>query len=412
MNRQSSIVFTPAQIGTLQIKNRLVRSATADFAATERGEVSDFLVDIYRTLAKGDVGLIITGLASAYSKSVFNPSMRADDDSFIPGLAKIPRAVREADPDCKVMLQLGHGGRQIIDQEKAAKLIPFLPPAFLSYVRKHPETIAAPRQPQQPPEPVAPSALYDALFDRTPIALTLEEIDSIIEAFALAIRRAKEASFDGVQLHGAHGYLLSTFLSPRTNHRRDAYGGSTENRTKIIREIYERARKKVGDAFPVLIKMNTTDFLPGGMDTSEAVKIGKLLSEAGIAAIETSGGMWESVTRPKDELGWPPVLPPEARTGIKQREQEAYFLPGATALKKKTKTTVILVGGLRSFTRIEEILTSGAADFVALCRPLIRQPDLPILWRSGKGPDKAECISCNACFAVGANRFGCRAKMQ
>jgi 2,4-dienoyl-CoA reductase-like NADH-dependent reductase (Old Yellow Enzyme family) len=413
MNRQSSIVFTPAQIGPLQIKNRLVRSATGERAATERGEVSDFLVDVYRTLAKGGVGLIITGVVNAYSKSVNNPFIRADDDYFIPGLAKIPRAVREADSDCKVILQLVHWGRQVAEQEKAAKLMPFLPPAFLAYMRKHPEIMATTGQTQHVVlEPTAPSAIYDALFDRTPRALKLEEIDGIIEAFTSAICRAKEAGFDGVQLHAAHGYLLSTFLSPRTNQRQDDYGGSTENRTRIVRDIYERARKKVGDTFPILIKMNTTDFLPGGMDTDEAVKIGKLLSEVGIAAIETSGGMWESVTRPKDELGWLPVLIPEARTGINEREQEAYFLPGAAALKEKTKATVILVGGLRSFTRIEEILTSGAADFVALCRPLIRQPDLPVLWRSGKGPDKAECISCNACFPAGVDRFGCRAKVQ
>jgi 2,4-dienoyl-CoA reductase-like NADH-dependent reductase (Old Yellow Enzyme family) len=289
----------------------------------------------------------------------------------------------------------------------------FVPPAFLAHMRKHPEIMAT-SGPQQHvvPEATAPSAVYDALFDRTPRALRLEEIESVVDAFSLAIRRAQEAGFDGVQLHAAHGYLLSTFLSPRTNQRQDEYGGSTENRARIVREIYERAREKVGDAFPILIKINTTDFLPGGMDANEAVKIGKLLSKAGIAAIETSGGMWESLTRPKDELGWPPLLLPEARTGIKDRKQEAYFLPGAAALKEKTKATIILVGGLRSLSRIDEILASGAADFAALCRPLIRQPDLPNLWRSGKGADRAECISCTACFPVGVDKFGCRAQTQ
>jgi 2,4-dienoyl-CoA reductase-like NADH-dependent reductase (Old Yellow Enzyme family) len=138
--------------------------------------------------------------------------------------------------------------------------------------------------------------------------------------------------------------------------------------------------------------------------------VGKILAEVGFAALEASGGMWEACTRPKEELGWPPVILPESRTGIQTYDQEAYFLPGAKALKEKTKATVILVGGFRSFAKIEEVLTSKGADFVSLSRPLIRQPDLPNQWRSGGGPDKAECISCNACIPIGSARTGCRVK--
>ena len=142
------------------------------------------------------------------------------------------------------------------------------------------------------------------------------------------------------------------------------------------------------------------------------LRVGKLLSEVGFTAIETSGGMWEAVTRKKEELGWPPVMIPESRTGIKAQDQEAYFLQGAKALKEKTNATVIAVGGFRSFSKIEEVLKSKAVDFVSMCRPLIRQPDLPIIWRSGEEPDKAECISCNACLPIGSARLACRAKMQ
>ncbi len=411
--REDSIVFTSARIGQLEIKNRLVRSATYENAATSKGEVSDFLVDLYRTLAKGGVGLIITGTAGVYSKALAPLLVvRADDDSFIPSLEKIPRAVREVAPDCKVMLQLHHPGRQVINRENAAKLVPVLPPALVAYIQKHPEVILPPKEAPHVVEPTAPSAVYDATFDRTPRTLTPDEIDEIIEAFAEGARRAQEASFDGVQFHAAHGYLLSSFLSPRTNQREDQYGGSTENRTRIVKDIYQRARRKVGDRFPILIKINTTDFLPGGIDLHEALRVGKLLSEVGFAAIEASGGMWESVTRKQEELGWLPVILPESRTGIKAQDQEAYFLPGARALKEKTNATVILVGGLRSFSKIEEVLTSKAVDFVSMSRPLIRQPDLPILWRSGEGPDKAECISCNACLPIGTARLACRAKRQ
>ncbi|HVO66501.1 MAG TPA: NADH:flavin oxidoreductase [Syntrophales bacterium] len=410
-SREKSIVFSPSKIGSLETKNRLIRSATYENAATGEGHVSEFLVDIYRNLAKGGVGLIITSVASIYSKALhFRFGIKADSDLYIPTLKKIPGAVREGYPDCKIILQLGHPGRQVIHQENMAKLIPRLPPALVTYIRKHPEVMVPPTEAIHEVEPTAPSAVYDANFDRTPRALSLEEIEEIIEAFAEGIRRAQEAGFDGVQLHAAHGYLLSSFLSPWTNKRNDEYGGSTENRIRIINSIYQRARKKVGDSFPILIKMNTTDFIPGGIDLNEVVQLGKLLSEVGFAAIEASGGMWESLTRTPEELGWLPVMLPESRTGIKDKDQEAYFLPAAKAIKEKTNSTVILVGGLRSFSKIEEVLTSKVADFVSISRPLIRQPDLPNLWRSGKGPDKAECISCNACLPAGNAQMTCRVK--
>ena len=410
-NRENSIVFTPAWVGPLQIKNRLVRSATHDNAATSGGEVSEFQADLYRNLAEGGVGLIITGAASVYPKASFtHGGIHADNDSFIPSLEKIPRAVRKVGSDCRVMLQLVHPGRQVIHREDAAKVMPLLPPALVAYIRKHPEVISPQAEAVHEVERTAPSAVCDATFDRTPRALTSDEIGEIIEAFAEGVRRAQEAGFDGVQLHAAHGWLLSSFLSPRTNQRDDQYGGSTENRTRIVKEIYQRARKKVGDRFPILVKFNTTDFLPGGIDIDEAIRVGKVLGEVGFAALETSGGMWESCTRPKEELGWPPVILPESRTGIQTYDQEAYFLPGSKALKEKTKATVILVGGLRSFGKIEEVLTSKEADFVSLSRPLIRQPDLPNRWRSGEGPEKAECISCNACLPIGSARTGCRVK--
>jgi 2,4-dienoyl-CoA reductase-like NADH-dependent reductase (Old Yellow Enzyme family) len=409
--RENSQVFTPGWVGPLQIKNRLVRSATYERAATSGGEVTDLMVDLYHTLAKGGVGLIVTGIAGVYSKALApHLLLRADNDDFIPHLAKIPQAVRKTAPDCRVALQLHHPGRQIVLPENAAQLLPVLPPAFLAYMRKHSEVRAPSGAAHPVVEPTAPSAVYDPTFARMPRALTLEEIDEIIEAFANGVGRAQEAGFDGAQLHAAHGYLLSSFLSPRTNQREDQYGGSTENRLRIVRKIYLRARKKVGDDFPILIKINTTDFLPGGMDLNETVRVGTLLSEMGVAAIETSGGMWEAVTRKKEELGWLPVLLPESRTGIKSLDQEAYFQPGAQALKEETKATVILVGGFRSFSKIEAVLESKGADFISLSRPLIRQPDLPRLWQSGKGPDQAECISCNACLPLNTPLV-CRAKI-
>ena len=410
-HREGSIVFTPAWVGPVQVRNRLVRSATYENSATSGGDVTECQLELYRTLAKGGVGLIVTGAASVYAKAPFmHASIHADDDSFIPSLARIPRAVREIASDCRVMLQLNHAGRQVLRREDMPRVMPLIPPALLTYVRKHPEIVADQAGTVHEVEPTAPSSIYDPIFDRTPRALTLDEIEEIIEAFAEGVRRAKEAGFDGAQLHAAHGYLLSSFLSPWTNRREDEYGGSTENRTRIVREVCKRARNKVGDRFPMLIKINTTDFLPEGTDLDEAVRVGKILCDVGFDAVEASGGMWEACTRKEEDLGWPPVLLPESRTRIETQDQEAYFLPAARALKENTHATVILVGGLKTFSKIEEVLASKAADFVALCRPLLRQPDLPKRWRSGEAPDRAECVSCNACLPIGSAPTACRAK--
>lgn len=409
--RENSIVFSSGRIGKVELKNRLVRSATYENAGSEKGEVTDALLDKFRALAAGGVGLIMTGIMGVYPKVITPRQVRIDDDVFISGLSKIPEAVRERADDCKIMAQLHHPGRQIPDLEKMDSFSRYLPQALIRVLQESRRAEHASEEPHPKVEPTAPSAIFDKTFERTPRALTLEEIDEVIEAYAQAIRRAQEAGFDGVQLHAAHGWLLSSFLSFHTNKRDDQYGGSTENRTLIVKDIYERARKKVDADFPILIKMNTTDFLPDGTDIDEAMKVGEILSKTGFGAIETSGGMWEAVTRGEEELGWKPVLLPESRTGINTKDKEAYFLQGATEMKRHVNTPVILVGGLRSFDRIEEILEAGSADFVALSRPLIRQPGLPNLWLSGDGPNRAECISCNACLPLDPEPTSCRAKI-
>jgi 2,4-dienoyl-CoA reductase-like NADH-dependent reductase (Old Yellow Enzyme family) len=408
--RENSIVFKPGRIGNVELKNRLLRSATYENAANEDGTVSEKLIEIYSDLARGGVGLIVTGIAGIYPKALAPHRMIGIyDDDFIPGLKKIPQAVKAADGDCKIMVQLHHPGRQVSDPDAAAKLASYLPQAFLSYLERHPEIMQAQQAPVHRVEPVAPSAVFDSFFERTPPPLTLEEIDDIIEAYAEGIRRAREAGFDGVQLHAAHGWLLSSFLSPYTNNREDQYGGSTQNRARIITDIFKRAKKKAGQDYPILIKMNTTDFLPKGLEIEEALKVAMLLDKTGFAAVETSGGMWEALTRSPEELGWPPVFLPESRTKINSVDKEAYFLPAARAFKEIIDIPVILVGGIKSFDKIQEILNSGSSDFVSMARPLIRQPDLPNLWLSGTGKNTAECISCNGCIPAGTEPLKCRA---
>ncbi|MBN2397464.1 MAG: NADH:flavin oxidoreductase [Deltaproteobacteria bacterium] len=411
-SRKDSVVFSPGRIGSVEMKNRLIRSATYENAATREGRVTDALLSMYRDLALGGAGLVVTGATAVYARTHYpHLQMSIYDDSCIEGLTRLTRTVHEAAPDCRIMAQLHHPGRQVTNPEDAEKLVPVRAPMLLAFQRLHPD-LARPSQkgPVHRVEPTAPSAVRDRLFDRVPREMTPEEIEAVITGFVDGVRRSREAGFDGIQLHAAHGWLLSSFLSPHTNLREDAFGGSTEGRCRIVTEIVRRARALVGEDFPILIKMNTTDFFPDGTDLAEAVRVAALLEESGFNAIEPSGGMWECVVRGEEALGWPAVMLPESRTKIRKKEQEAYFIEGARAVKKAVNIPIMTVGGIRSFDRAEEIITAGDADFVSLARPLIRQPDLPNLWMTGKGKNRADCISCNACLVVGAQPTACRAK--
>jgi len=365
--RERCLAFRPGRIGNLEIKNRFVRSATWENAASESGHVTEPLLDIYRGLAKGGVGLIITSHSVVHPRGMTDPRMIwIADDSYTPSVRKLARAVHEAASDCRVMIQLTHSGRQ--------------------------------PTPGTGVEPVGPSQVYDEFSKQTPREMTLGEIEEVIEAFAHAIRRAREAELDGVELHGAHGYLLSSFLSPRTNRRKDQYGGSVENRCRIVREIVERGHKEAGRDFPILIKMNTVDYLPGGVDIDEAKKVAECLNQIALAAFEMSGCTWETITRSEEELGFKPSSIPEARGDIKTKEQEAYFWQYAKEIRQVVDKPIILVGGVRSIDKVEEILEEGSVDFCAMCRPLVWEPDLPNRWLRGEGSETAACISCNKCI--------------
>ncbi len=358
-------VAEPKEIGNMLIKNRFVRSATFERMATEEGKVTEELLEFYKPLAKGGVGLIITGLASVHPSGHGYPNQLViETDDFIPGLNKLSDYIHKNGQGCKAVLQLAHNGRQSM---------------MLGL------------------EPIAPSAIQEPMSNNMPREMTVEEIDEIIEAFAEATRRAMEAGFDGVQLHAAHGYLLSEFLSPHTNRRTDEYGGTTEKRVKIVEKIYKKALNKVGKDYPIMIKMNADDFIEGGIDINESKKIATFFSQLGFAAIELSGGMWEVTLRSKEELGWMPAMLPESRVDITSKDQEAYNLPYAKKIKKSINVPLILVGGLKSLDVIEKILQEEDADFIALCRPLIREPDLPNRWLKGIGDLTCECISCNSC---------------
>lgn len=349
-----SILFQPIAIGGLKVKNRFVRSATQDFYGDPDGTVSDREVALYRELAENEVGLIIT--AHSY---VEHPLGRASvnqnaihDDRFVSGYRRLADAVHAA--GSALVVQVSHAGRQTPPDWPAGQV------------------------------PVAPSAVTDGSTGLTPRELTEEEIWSLIDAYAAAVGRAKAAGADGAQLHIAHGYLLSSFISPYTNRRTDHWGGSLENRTRVLGEIMARTRRAAGEGYPILAKLNSTDGLPREdcLTLDDVVAVAKSLERWGVSAIEVSGGIREA----KGVMSAPGVVKPG---------QEAYFAAAAKAVKAAVSIPVILVGGLRTPQVMERVVTDGTADMVALSRPFVRQPDLVRRIREGAG---ATCVSCNACF--------------
>lgn len=216
--------------------------------------------------------------------------------------------------------------------------------------------------------------------------MTVEQIQKTIEDFKLGAVRAKEAGFDGVQIHAAHGYLLSQFLSPFFNRRSDEYGGSLANRARMVLEVLRSIRAGVGERFPVLIKLNSQDFMEGGLSVEEMVEVAAMLQQEGINAIELSGGAHHFGKNMPLRLG-----------ALELPQDEVYYRYEASRYKEKIQVPLMLVGGIRSYQVAEKIIREGLTDYVSLARSLIREPDLIHRWKSGD-LRKAMCRSDNKCL--------------
>jgi 2,4-dienoyl-CoA reductase-like NADH-dependent reductase (Old Yellow Enzyme family) len=358
MKRDQYVVFSEGSIGGLTLRNRLVRSATWDPSLVLGGAVTDDVLERYRSLAVGGVGLIITGglnvIPQAMASRLNNGTPYRYDDVRVEGLSKLPAVVHAAAPGCRIVAQLESG---------AAGLVP--------------------------------SDIHSPFVAGRMEPLSIHEIEQVVDLFAQAIAAMKQAGFDGVQLHAAHGGLLSLFLSPYSNRRSDAYGGSVRNRARIVSEIVAIAREAVGH-FPILIKANGTDYLRGGIDIDSFPRLARELEDCGVDALEVSGGMWDCLAQSEEQLGFRPVPAPESHTCIRDPRHQSYFLKYAQRLV--LGIPVILVGGNRDVERLEHILRRGDADFVAMCRPFISEPRLPRRWSLGEGSSHTDCISCNSCL--------------
>jgi len=212
--------------------------------------------------------------------------------------------------------------------------------------------------------------------------MSINDMQELVKSYGQAAIRAKEADFDAVQIFAAHGFFLSQLLCPRYNDRTDIYGGDIQNRARMLLEVLEAVRQAVGPDYPVLIKLNTQDFVENGLSLEDAIRVGVLLEKNGIDAIELSGGL----------LNNPYVL----RTHINSEAGEAYLQNDAMAFKEKIKVPLILVGGIRSYNVARQLIEQGVTDYISMCRPFICEPGLVNRWQSGNLA-KAACISCNNC---------------
>jgi 2,4-dienoyl-CoA reductase-like NADH-dependent reductase (Old Yellow Enzyme family) len=354
-------LFDQTMINEMILRNRLVRSATWEGMCDADGRPSERLINFYRDLAAGGVGLIISGYTFVRPDGKQLPGkMGIHTDDFAPEMEALTGAVH--DKGGKICIQLVHAGGQT-DSSNAGR------------------------------QPLAPSSVQVEQFPEVPKELSKDDIAEIIEAFGNAARRAKAFGFDAVQLHGAHGYLINQFLSPHINRRKDEYGGRIENRCRFLMEVYDTVRNTTGSDYPVMIKLNGADFVDDGLTIEDALYAAKKLEGGGIDAIEVSGGTSASGDKS-------PV-----RTKIRKPEQEAYNLDMARRIRNVVRCPVMVVGGFRSFKVAEKTLRDDGIDYISMSRPLIREPDLPKRWEQGD-TSPARCISCNKCFVPGLKEGG------
>lgn len=382
------MLFNETAISGFTVKNRIMRSATHDGLADENGAPSDRLIEKYAQLAQGEVGCIITGYA-AVSRNGVSPYPRMltiFDDGVIGRYKELTDAVHKY--SVPVVLQLAHCGRQT--SSKAIGV-----------------------------QKVAPSNVLHTFYPDKAKELTDGEIYAIIDDFVAAAVRAEKAGFDAVQLHGGHGYLLHDFLSPFGNRRKDSWGGSLENRVRIVELIIKGIKAQT--KLPVWIKISAEDNRKGGMNIASSVEICKMLEKAGCDAIEVSCGTVQdgmntmrSKLMPMDAVfkyrepcaSFPKWLNKIALPAanlvnplIKQPAPlENFNVGNAEKIKNSVSIPVIVVGGIHKVSDMENILVSGKADYVSMCRPFICEPNLVKKLKNGQ--TQAKCIMCNYCGLV------------
>lgn len=346
-----SQLFSPGKIGSITLKNRIIMAPMDSNFAAINGEVSDMMLDYYRERARGGVGMIIVEAACVDSPVGREglKQLNIDQPAYLPGLHRLAEEIKLM--GARAFIQLFHAGRQASSNFNGG------------------------------PQIVAPSALACSMIKEIPRELTREEIHTLRDKFVVAAYYAYQAGFDGVELHAAHGYLLNQFLSPRSNQRQDEYGGSLENRMRLLLEVVTGIKKNLPQ-FPVSVRLNIDDFVSGGLQMDESLAISLALQSSGTDVIHCSSGTYES--------------------GLKSIEPASYAqgwrIYLAEAVKKVVDIPVIGGGMIRDPRVANQIIADGQADFVFLGRPLIADPQWPQKVRENRVEEIRPCINCNNCI--------------
>lgn len=344
-------VNSPIRIGSLELSNRLVFAPMVTNLANPDGTVSDNLVEFVQARAGGGVSLVITENTAVNQAGRLFPNTRIDGDKFIPGLARLFAAVHQA--GSKVIIQLDHEGRETTPEATNGL------------------------------GPIAPSPVPSPTFKVIPRQMSLDDIKQTAADFVAAALRAQKAGADGVELQGAHGFLIHQFLSPRTNMRTDAYGGDIRNRSRFIVEIIEKIKKSAGNDFIICCRISGEDFIEGGLTLKDTRPIAKLLEKAGADLIHVSAGVLETADHiaPVDSL---PNFP------------HAYL---SAAIRESIGIPVIGVGKIPDLEVAENLIIEGKADLVGFARSLLADPQLVNKEMAGRSDDVVRCDWCNECFS-------------
>jgi len=352
-------LFEPITIGTLKIPNRVVMPSIFTQYGDSSGFVTQRQIDFFVERGRNNIGLVITEPACvALGGRILNNQIGIYDDAFIPGLRRLAESIKETGTRC--FLQLQHGGRRARS-------------TFNDGI-----------------QPVAPSAIPHRTGEM-PRELTTEEIDGIIEAFAQGTRRAKEAGFDGVEPHFAHGYLIAQFLSPLTNKRTDKYGGDLESRARLAVEIVRRIRQRVGEGYPLIVRICGDEYIKGGLTLKDTQKVAVMLEQAGVNAISVSAGYTAS-----HEEGYLNALIPFSSAPMSL--PHGCYTHLAEGIKKAVKVPIIAVGRLDAPDLAEQVIAQGKADLVAVGRGLLADAAFASKVYHQQYSDIRRCIACNTCL--------------
>ena len=365
-NNPQRSIYSPIRIGGLELSNRLVMAPVAIHLAPITGEISEDTIRYFLERARGGVGLILMGGTGWARVDAAHPSIPYEQVSFYKkerteGHKRLVEALKRT--GVKLGVQIHHRGRQ------------------------------APRHPFDC-VPVAPSSIPWSPRAEVPQALSISEIDSLIERYGKIAEQAKRIGFDLVEIHAAHGYLVSNFLSPDSNQRHDQYGGDLQGRARFLIDIVKNVRNAVGSNYPISIRMNGSDFKKGGLTLEESKKIAHLLEGSGVDLINVSGGVNGS---------FPLTISP-------YYVQKGYFVHLSEEIKKEVNIPVMVAGRIHEIPFAQKILEEGKADLIAIGRGLIADPYLPLKSFQGKEMDIRKCLSCNYCidtFSYGAGEMAC-----